>query len=158
MRDCIRTLCLMSILFSAAVWIAPQGGAKQVLRILCSLALLASVLRSVSGIDFSSYALESAKYREREAELVSKGTELRDRLNRLIIEEEYRTYIEDKAAELGICAEEVRIGVRWSTDGVWVPDRSRIRLKSSEGVSQLSTLLLTELGIPLQKQEWALDE
>ena len=158
MRECVRDLCLLSILFSAVVWLAPEGGAKQVLRILCSLALLAVILRSFNGLDLSLYAVEATKYRELEAELSSKGSEFRDRLNRRIIEEEYRTYIMDKAAGLGICTEEVKIGVRWNTEGVWVPDRSSIRLKSSEGISPLSAILLTELGISMQNQEWITDE
>ena len=158
MRECMRTLCLLSILCSAAVWLAPEGGAKHILRIICRLALLAVILRSVSGLDLSLYALETAKYHELETEMNSKGSECRDRLNKLIIEEEYRAYIGDKASELGIDAKEISIGVRWSTEGVWVPDRSFIRLKSSNGISQLSTVLLTELGIPIQNQEWTTDE
>lgn len=158
MKECIRHLCLLSLLFSAAVWLAPEGGAKRIMRIMCSAALLSVVLNSVVGVDFSSYAVTAAKVRERETELTSKGTEFRDRLSRLIIEEEYRTYIVDKAAELGVAAEEVQIGVRWNTEGVWVPERSKIQVKSLENTDRLGALLTVEFGIPVQRQEWILNE
>ena len=158
MNTCVRTLCILSIFCGAVLSLCPEGGPKQVLQILSSVVLLAVIVNGVKELDIQTYATELAKYREREQQLTTDGEELRDRLSRLVIEEEYRAYVESKAEALGVEAREIYIGTRWSTDGLWVPNMSRIQTGTREDAERLSGILLGELGIPEERQEWVLDD
>lgn len=157
MRDCIRELCVLSLFCGAALSLCPEGGVKRLLRCLGTAALLALLLNALGKLDLSGYPLDAARFHERERELSLMGDELRRELNRHVIEEEYAAYIQDKAAELGLTAEEIRIGVRWSAEGVWIPESSRIRCGTAEERERLRTVLEADLGIPAERQEWIED-
>lgn len=154
MRECIRTLCVLSVVSGVLVSLTPEGGARRILRLLSSVVLLAVIFNSLNALDLSDYGVELARYREREQELLQNGEELRDELNRLVIEQEYREYIEERAASLFAALESVEITVRWSSEGFWVPESSRICLRTKDARDELSRILESELGIPAQKQEW----
>ncbi len=120
--------------------------------------LLAVILNSIKQMDLSVYALELAKYREQEKQMTASGEELRERMNRLVIEEECQAYVEQQAEALGIQIKEIQIMARWSTEGLWFPDRARIRVDKQEDADRLSRILVGELGIPVEKQEWLIDD
>lgn len=154
----VRTICIFSILCAVFQSLCPEGNIKQILSVLFSVAMLAIILEAVKGLDYSAYALEIAKYRDIEAELTSYTKPLQNRLNRIVIEEECCSYIEDKAAQLGYEIREIQIEVRWSTDGVWVPYSSSVRMESDYGKEALASLLTTDLGIPPERQMWKFNE
>lgn len=150
MTDVLRRLCFMSVLFGTALGMAPEGSAKRIMNLLCSVMLICIVLAPLSDLDISEYALEIAKCREIESQALAENAELNDRLNRMVIEKEYEAYIEDKAMMLGI-ETNVNVHARWDTEGVWVPDK--VQLECAEN-SQLSKMIKTELGIPEERQKW----
>jgi hypothetical protein len=76
-------------------------------------------------------------------------------LDRGIIEQRTEAYILDKARMLGLPLSGAKVAVRWSTEGVWVPESAELTGPYSE---TLSRLLAAELGIPAQKQSWRTDE
>ena len=80
------------------------------------------------------------------------GTEARDELNRLVMEQEYAAYVLEQAEKRGILLDSVRISVRWSTEGLWVPDRAAIVMREGEK-DVLCAMLTQELGIPVVRQE-----
>ena len=157
MIEGIREVCVLSIFCGAALSICPEGGAKRVLRLLSTAALLALILNSTGQLDLDAYPLELARYHEREQELTEQSGAAREQFNRLVIEREYASYIEDKAAALGIDAEEVRIAVRWSAEGLWVPESSSIRCPDGEARRLLGEILEADLGIASERQEWGED-
>ncbi len=158
MISLVRTICAFSIFGAVLQSICPEGSIKQILSVVFSVAMAAIIIEAAKGLDYSAYALEIAKYRDREAELSSYTEPLQKRLNRIIIEEEYRSYIEDKAAQLGCEIGDTQIEVRWSTEGVWVPYSSNICLESDNGKDALTALLAADLGIPPERQTWILNE
>ena len=152
----IRQLCAMSILCGAALSIAPAGVVKRVLELVCSAVLISAVAKPLIGVDFTAYALELARYKEREAEFVDNSEALRDRLNRLVIEEKYETYIMDKAEELGDEIGGAEVTARWSTEGCWVPWSVQIHCAGgTEEHRELSGRIEAELGIPAERQQWS---
>ena len=157
MRDCVRELCVLSIFCGAALSLCPEGGGKKVLQILETAVLLAVILNGIGRMDFSPYAVELAKLHEKEDELAEDSQEIRNRLDRLVIEEEYRAYVEGRAEAIGVYPEEIRVRTRWNKDGLWVPDSSLIRLNTATIPEALSRVLAGELGIPTERQEWILD-
>lgn len=153
MTDCVRELCLLSILSGAALSLMPEGGTKRLLRVVSTAALLALILNAAHRLDLSAYPLDFARWREREQELSAQADETRDALSRLVIEGEYAAYIQDKAAQLGVKVTEVRIATHWA-EGVWVPESAVIRGVDAKDRAALASLLLSELGIPYERQEW----
>ena len=84
-------------------------------------------------------------------------TERRE-LNRLVIEQECGEYIMDKAADLSLSVRSVKVGARWSREGVWVPDRVSIILaEDGSARTRLVSLIEAELGIPEEVQEWSIE-
>ena len=154
MRECMRQLCALAIFSGVLLSLTPEGGVRRVLQVLVSAALLAAIFQAMGSLDRSALTPELARYRELERSLSARGSDARERLNRLVIEQEYREYIEDRAAALGIEAEEIRIELRWSTEGFWIPDRSHIRLRDPQGREALGRVLETEFGVPAERQEW----
>lgn len=155
MGGLIREICGLSILCGAVCSIIPEGSVKRVTGILCSCVLIITVLTPLRDLDFDYYAKLMTKYREREAAVYASGDELRDRLNRTVIEDEYAAYITDKAATLGIIVVEAEVEVKWSSDGVWVPYSAKIEGVAGEREKcNLEDKLLSELGIPSERVEW----
>lgn len=157
--SCIRQLCALSILCGAAMSLAPEGSVKRVMGVLCSVALILAAIQPLKGLDLSQYALELAKYEEREAEFLESGEDMNEMLNRLVIQQGYESYIMDKAAELGIEIQSLSVGVQWNLDGLWVPDSVELHVQSSgESQRKLSGIIEAELGIPAERQYWSENE
>ncbi len=155
MLSAVRQICVLSVLCGAVMSLTPEGGVKRVLSVLCALLLSASLLSAFRELDYDSYALELSRYREREQTFLAENTERNRRLNRLVIEDECRTYILDKAEKLGLELENVRVDVRWSVDGFWVPDAVSMEYRGEERQrEQMQDLIMGELGIPAERQEW----
>ncbi len=150
-----RGLCAMSLLCGAAMSISPEGSVKKIMTVLCAATLIMSILMPMKEMDFSSYALELAKLEEREQSLRTEGEEINSRLNRLVIQSQYEAYIMDKAAKLGLKAEKVKVGVEWSTQGLWVPATAELECSGEEKLKvNLKEIITSELGIAPERQYW----
>ena len=151
----IRELCAVSLLCGAALSILPEGGVKRVAEILCTASLILAVISPLKELDMDGYALESARLHELESALAQQGQEAGDRLNRLVIEQEYKAYILDKAKELDIDLSSAEVEVQWSMEGFWMPWGAELSSGCSEEDRQrLSRLLESDLGIPYERQRW----
>ena len=151
----IRQLCALSLLCGAALSILPEGGVKRVAEVVCTASLIVALVNPLKALDMESYALESAKRQERETALISGAEATQQRLNRLVIEQEYEAYIMDKALELGLEGLAVDVEVQWSLEGLWMPYGASISgVCSQTGKEQLSALMAADLGIPYERQRW----
>ena len=115
-------------------------------------ALLAPLLR---GAELSGYSLNLARYRAGAETLTGEGEALRRMLDRGIIEREMEAYILDKARTLGVPLSGARVALRWSTEGVWLPERVELTGPYSEA---LARAVEAELGVPRRAQHWRTDE
>lgn len=159
MQGVLREICALSILCGVAMSITPEVGAKRVIGILSSAILIIAIITPLRAFDFESYALELAKYKADEAELTAKGEEMSERLNRLVIEQECRAYIMDKAAEMGFEVKEAKVTLKWSTEGVWVPYSAEVSgTFTSEERLRLCESIEAGLGIPGERVVWANNE
>ncbi len=155
MYEGIRELCAVSLLCGAALSILPEGGVKRVAEILCTASLILAVISPIKELDLDVLALENARLHELETSLAQQGQEAEERLNRLVIEQEYETYIMDKASELGIEGLAADVEVQWSLEGFWIPYGAEIRSAcSQDSRERLSQLLVSDLGIPYERQRW----
>lgn len=159
MESFIRQLCALSILCGVALTLTPQGSGRRVVSFACSLAMLSCVLGGVKTIDWDSYSLEISRYREREKTFLEHSSEIRDELDRRIIESECRTYVLEQAIRIGTPIRDISVRVDWSTEGLWVPYAATIVGDLNEqDRGRLVRLLETELGIPRERQEWKDDD
>lgn len=159
MSEALRQLCGLSLFCGIALGLMPEGGVKKAASIACTVVLIMTVLLPLGKLDLAQYSLELAKYREMGEQLEERGSQARDSMSRTVIEQECETYIMDKASGLGIELCEVKVRAFWSSEGVWVPQSARIRSDCTESQrKRLSDVILAELGIPAEKQEWSGNE
>ena len=158
MAESIRRLCALSILCGAALSISPKGNVRRIMSIVCAAALICAVIEPLAGMDFTAYSLELAKAEQRREEFLEENSDVNERLNRLVIQEQYRAYIMDKAKELEIPMTQVVVGLRWSGDGVWLPESARYTAGEGGNRRALEETVEAELGIPVYQQNWSDDE
>jgi len=153
--DVIRQLCVLSVFCGAALCLAPEGGVKRIMGILCSVLTILTILKPVADFDYQSYAFELAKYRMYEDEFARLNQDSNERLNRLVIQSSCEAYILDKAAEQGLDPKSVNVEARWSMDGFWVPDSVSISCNcDGEKMQLMQGIIEAELGIPAERQYW----
>lgn len=151
MLEVIREVCVLSVLFSAAMSLAPEGSVRKMMNIACTVVLMSNLLAAIHDFDYKSYSLELAKYKDREKIFLEGSEQANERLNKAVIEQSYSTYILDKAKELNVDVDEIKVTAVWSTEGLWLPDTVQINCGYSQ---RLSEYIEVELGIRKQRQEW----
>lgn len=153
--DSVKQLCMLSVLCGMILTLTPEGGAKRIAELSCAAILVGIVLSSLRAIDFEDYALQNARLKEAEAMISANAEDAGNRLNRLVIEREYKAYIMDKASLLGIDDIEVTLEMRWDLSGIWVPQGAQLSADCSEDAKKhLSVILKDDLGIPFERQRW----
>ena len=157
MTELVERLCVLSVVFGLALSLMPEGGVKKLTSAVAAAALLLCLLDGVDAVDTGGLLMDAARYRELSASLTADADALRSRLDRRVIEQECETYIEDKAAALGARVLSVRVTAVWSAEGCWLPEAVSVSGRWSEAArARLSGLMETELGIPAERQEWAI--
>ena len=155
-REWVLSMTGTALVCAAALRLTPEGRVKGVLRTLCAVAMAAALLSPLlRGGALPDYGLELARYRAAAAALTDEGTALGQELDRNIIEERMEAYILDKARGLAVPVSGAQVALRWSTEGIWVPESAELTGPYSE---TLSDLLASELGIPRRAQRWRTDE
>lgn len=151
----IRQLCALSLLCGAALSILPEGGVKRVAEVVCTASLIVALVNPLKALDMGTYALETARLHEMEACLTAEAEAAEQRLNRLVIEQEYEAYIMDKALEFGLESLTVGVEVQWSLEGFWMPYAANISGACSQtGKEKLAAVMTADLGIPYERQRW----
>jgi len=113
------------------------------------------IVDPLGEFDMEKYADYLAKYKEIELKLSNDAQDTQTRLNRLVIEEEYKAYIMDKAKEKHIDITAANVQLEWSTEGFWTPCRLEIISDASDDSKKyFISILLTELGIGEDKITW----
>ena len=155
-REWIFSLTGTALVCAAALRLTPEGRVKGSLRTLCAVALAAALFAPLLKLDaLPDYAPELARYRAAAEALTGEGAALGQELDRGLIEQRMEAYILDKARALGAEVTGAEVHLRWSTQGVWVPERAEL---TGEYSPTLSALLEAELGIARQAQTWRTNE
>ncbi len=155
-RSWILSLTGAALVCAAALRLTQEGRVKRVLRMLCGVTMAAALFSPLLGAGpLPDYALGLQRYRDAAEALTGEGTALGRELDRGIIEQRMEAYILDKAQDLGVTLTAAHVALRWSTQGVWLPESAELPGAYSE---TLARLLEAELGIPRQAQTWRTDE
>jgi len=152
LRKWILSLTGTALICAAALRLTPEGRVKRVVRLLCGVSMAAALLSPLMGTALETYPLELARYRAQAAAAAEEGTAIRAGLDRDIIEREMEAYILDKARSLGLELRGVHVALRWSTEGVWLPESAELTGPYS---ARLAQLMEAELGIPRSAQNWS---
>ncbi len=159
MRGVIAQLCALSVFCGLALSLTPEGSVKRATALCCSVLLTLCLLTAAKDFDYGSYALELSRYRELGETLRGDAEARTQRLNRLAVAQECEAYIQKQAAALGAPELRAAVGLRWSTEGFWVPDSAVLTGRIAEDARErLSALIAAELGIGEEEQEWLTDE
>lgn len=155
MLDSVRSLCVLSVLCGALQSLMPEGGAKRIAGLLSTAILVITLLTPFKELDFDSFALQSAKLRETEEEILSGASDAEQKLDRLVIERECASYILNKAEELGIALASAEVDMRWDLEGLWVPYAAELSAECTQAQKDaLGAFIQSELGIPYERQRW----
>lgn len=155
MSAVIRLLCALSVLCGLAQSLSPEGNGKRVLSFVCSVVLLAGLVRGLHGLNWESYALETGQLRQREEAFLQHSEAVSRTLDRTIIEREYAVYILDMAAKTGVELQSVKVSAQWSLEGLWLP-WAAVLYGDPESAERdlLEARIEADLGIPRERLEW----
>lgn len=127
-----------------------HGAAKELVRLICGLFLAFTVLRPVSGIDFTALTEYSLSFSGAAEDAANMGEDMAQEAMADIIKAETAAYILDKAAELNAS---ITVDVTVNDDNV--PVEATISGEISPYARQrLENNLLSELGIAKENQLW----
>ena len=155
MNGALRELIALSLILGLSLHLCPEGGVKKILTVLSAALLGVSVLTSFKGLDYNALALGNAKLHEAERSITENGERAAQKLNRLLIEEEYASYIRDRAESIGVVDLEIQVQVQWSYEGFWLPYASHIKGSVEQSSKNaLERIIRDELGIPTERQYW----
>lgn len=148
-----------ALISASAITLAPEGGAKRVVRLVCGLLSVAALLSIGADIDLGVYFDSIAEYRAAAEALVSDAEEEAETMKRIIIEERTAAYILDKAAELGAEDFSVSVTADWNGEGYWYPVSAHITAVISERQRRtIADYMESELGIAEERQDWNVSE
>lgn len=157
-REWLLGITGAAILAALAEGIMPEGGVKRVGRLVCGLILLLAVLRPVVTLELPSVAQGAQAYWNEIEEQAGRLKEGTDERMKTIIEERSAAYVTDKAAQLGFACR-VQVACARGEAGMYLPWSAQITGDLSDvEQSALTQWLQEDLGIPLERQEYRMEE
>ncbi len=158
LAEWVRTMAVGALFCAVVLAVAPEGGGKRALRLLCGLCMTLLLLRPLARLDPESLAESLSRQRLLESGLKTEVGDIAGEAMRRLIRERTEEYIWTAAAALDI----PRLGVRLTLrDGEEYPYPYAAELRGSwseEQRSRLSRLLAGELGIPETRQTWSFED
>lgn len=155
MTASIRGFCILAIFCGTALRLAPEGSIKRIMSVLVTAALLLQLFASLGLRDLDALADDLGRMRESEQRFSQETDALRQRLDRLVIEDELRTYILNKAAQQGIDISEIELELHWQTEGYWLPRAVTLHGSASgREAAALARIVSAELGIRAENVRW----
>ena len=155
MTEALHRFCVSAVFCGAALRIAPEGTVRRILSVLVSAVLLGSIFSFFGGMQTGGVLDRFAGIQEYERRFSQNAEDQKQRMDRIVIEQELRTYILNKAEQRGITIRSMSIEMRWQTEGYWLP--SSLRMTGSGDTRERAAFqreLEAELGIPEERQQW----
>lgn len=154
MMELVRTWLLgitgAAILAALADGLMPEGGVKQVGKLVCGLILLAAVLRPLGSVEVTNLSQRWEYDRQQVQQREQSLQEGVDGNMKAVIEEQMAAYSMDKAAQLGIHCQ-IEVCCQLDEDGVFLPISAQISgTIQPEERQTLEQMLNEDLGIQVQ--------
>lgn len=157
LRMWLFRIVVVSILCSVGEGLIPVGSMKRMGKLVCGLMMLWVMLSPLTkaGDYWEEFSISYPMGMEEQVKELERQTE---ETRKTIIEEKYEAYIMDKAKKLGVeCTAEV--GCRLGEEGLYLPEYARMTGRFSDVIqSRMTQLLEEELQLPVQRQEYIVEE
>lgn len=151
----VRSIAAAALISSVALAITPKGKVQRVLKAICGVLVIIAVISPIANGSVSEISLDLAQYRASADKIVGNAETANMNLSRTIIEQDLEEYILDKAKEMGAPDLQVDISSVWSDDGYWYPYQVTLTGEvNAPNRSKLSAVIESELGIPIERQNW----
>lgn len=152
LRQWLTGVICAAIIVALADSLMAGGTVRRIGRLAGGLLLLAAVVKPVLEVDLTVLSAASLRL---EAEAVPAAEEAGLDLMKSIIGEETGAYILDKAAELGISCQEVRVTCAVEENGVPYPASVvLVGDLTEEEQARLSRRIEADLAIPVERQSY----
>lgn len=151
-RGWLTAVVCAALILALAEGLMPAGPVKKVGRLTGGLVMFLAMVSPLAQVDLSGLSQWITVYRTQAAVEAAALTETNEQLLESIIAEETASYIEGKAAELGLsCA--VRVTCRTGEEGLPIPSRVEVTgaLTGAEQ-DRLARLVEEDLAIPREAQ------
>ena len=159
MDKVLRPLISLSLFAGAVMHFCPAGGVRRVSKLLCAAILAASVLAPLRDFDYDRLSTEQVCFQSREDEITHKADRMQESMKKLFLEKNCEDYIESRGMEMGLKIQSVTIELEQGVGGEWLPFSASVFAAGPETeAKELSRLLASELGIPIERQVWTLNE
>jgi hypothetical protein len=100
-----------------------------------------------------------ARFSSAEAELLQNAGRSGRTLKRVFFEQNCEDYVKGKAGQLGLKILELRFELRENGEDSWQPVALTLHAAGAgESAELLSRLIRDDLGVPVERQVWILDE
>ncbi len=152
LREWIVHIVGASFLMAAASVLTPKGAVKRIELLCCAVILLLAVLQPLIGgtlPELPQARRIEESIREQREEFRKSGQEEWEAL----IEEEFVSYIESKAKEMGV---DCRASVRLAADENGIPFADEVELTAAEVHAGLQRCIEQELGVAAERIRWRL--
>ena len=142
-REWLLGITAAAILAAFAEGVMPEGGIKQVGKLVCGLMMAAAVLRPLGQVEVTDFA-PLLEYDEQQIQVLQEEADTR---MKTIIEQELAAYSMDKAAQLGISCQ-IRFTCRDEGENVFLPKSAEIfGVQDEQARKQLREFLCADLGM-----------
>ena len=159
MQSAIRSLVSLSFISGAALFLCPEGGIRQILRILCAALFASAILTPLGGFHYEVMSQEEARFERAAAEISMKADTAEDRLKQMILRENCERYIVDRGQEHGLKITKAEVELKPDEGGQWLPYKVTVEaLGEKTEAEEFRALIYEELGIPMERQVWSLIE
>lgn len=155
LKEWIMGLAGAGIISAVCLAVTPEGKVKKVVRLACGMLTFLCLISPLTGgrIDFSEKI--AATYAEAE-DFMTKTEETKQNITRTVIHERLKAYISDKGAKLGLEVTDVKLKMRWSTEGFWYPVSAEITAGEDDAARKgLSDCITADLGIDAENIYWS---
>lgn len=154
MKSWLEGIAAASVLSFFALMLTPPGRVRFVTRMVCGILCALAVVSPVLELDMDTLSVSLASYGQQARQITESAEEEAKMLERTYIEEECAAYILSKAGDAEVGS--VSVSARWDDDaGVWYPWSAALDCAFHKG---LSDRMVSDLGIPVERQVWAGEE
>ena len=153
-HEWVISLTAAAVLASIAMQLTPKGSVRSVTGFVCGVMLLGVLIEPLWEADFDVFSDSLNRYRSTVSDLTATMEEQEKELLRTYIEEKYAAYILDEAHVFNAEEADAKVIVKWR-DESWVPYEAYLVMRvSPETKQRLMNTLITQLGIPEERQHW----
>ena len=159
MQEYLRQLIALSFIVGAALFLCPEGGVKRTMRILGTGILAAAILSPLKAMDYDVLQTIEARFTGAEAEILNRAAENETELKTLLFKQNCEDYIRREAQQRGLQLTRLELVLQADAGNAPLPYSASIHARGAEeSAEELCRVIQEQLGIPIERQEWILNE